>query len=96
MNANAHLQAVGPAAFKLWIYLCRQAQAQEAPEFSVALSVLARDAGVVSEQGGDGLGPVRAAMRRLVAAGYVRTVPEKERRCRIELLKTVDIRPAAG
>ena len=92
MDANAHLQALGVAAFKLWIYLCRQANAQGAQEFNVAMSRLAQDAGVVSEQGGDGLGPVRAALRRLVAAGYVRTVPEKERRCRIELLKTADFR----
>ena len=92
MNANAHLQALGTAAFKLWIYLCRQAQAQGTQEFSVPQAELARDAGVVSSQGGSGLGPVRTALRRLVAADYVTAIPEKGRRCHIQLLKMVDIR----
>jgi hypothetical protein len=91
-NANAHLQSLGAPAFRLWIHLCRQAQAQDSEEFSVVVSALARESGVVSGEGGDGLGPVRAALRRLVAARYVTAVPEKERRCRITLLKTADIR----
>lgn len=90
-NASAHLQLLGAPAFKLWVYLCRQAQAQGRDELSVPMSELSRDSGVVSEEGGSGLGPVRAALRRLVSAHYVTAVPEKERRCHIQLLKRVDI-----
>ena len=91
-DANTHLQALGAPAFKLWIHLCRQAQAEGTQEFTIPLSELSRDSGVVSEEGGGGLGPLRAALRRLVSAHYLKAVPEKERRCRIELIKTVDIR----
>ncbi|MDA0333578.1 MAG: hypothetical protein O2782_00240 [bacterium] len=91
INATAHLQSLGAPAFRLWIYLCRLAKTQGSMEFSVVVSELARVSGVVSGEGGDGLGPVRAALRRLVSARYVTAVPEKERRCRITLLKTVDI-----
>lgn len=91
-NATAHLQALGAPSFRLWIHLCRQPQALSEEGFSVVLSELARESGVVSGEGGDGLGPVRAALRRLVSARYVTAVPEKERRCRIHLLKTVEVR----
>lgn len=91
-NANVHLQALGPPAFKLWIHLCRRAAAEGVDEFSVVLSELAKASGVTSGEGGGGLGPLRASLRRLVAARYVTAVPEKERRCRIHLLQTVDIR----
>lgn len=90
-DAAAHLQSLGVPAFRLWIHLCRQSKTQEGEEFSVVVSELARASGVVSGEGGDGLGPVRAALRRLVSARYVTAVPEKERRCRITLLQTVDI-----
>ena len=91
-NASAHLQALGAPAFKLWIHLCRNAASSGEEEFSVVLSELARESGVVSGEGGAGLGPLRAALRRLVSAHYLTAVPEKERRCRIHLLRTVDIR----
>ena len=91
-NANKRLQALGPPSCRLWIHLCRQAQAKGEPEFVVVMSELARESGVISGEGGGGLGPVRAALRRLVSAQYVTAVPERERRCRIHLLKTVDIR----
>lgn len=90
-NASAHLQALGAPAFKLWIHLCRMSGTTGEEEFSVVLSELARASGVVSGEGGDGLGPVRAALRRLVSARYVTAVPEKERRCRIHLLTMVNI-----
>ena len=38
-----------------------------------------------------GLGPVRAALRRLVSSRYVTAVPEKERRLRICLLERVEL-----
>jgi hypothetical protein len=91
-NASGHLQALGAPSFRLWIHLCRQAQTKGEEEFSVVMSALARESGVISGEGGDGLGPVRAALRRLVSAHYVTAVPERGRRCRIVLLKTVDIR----
>lgn len=79
-NASEHLQALGAPSFRLWIHLCRKAQTEGEEEFVV-----------VSGEGGQGLGPVRAALRRLVSAQYVTAVPEKERRLRICLLKTVEI-----
>ena len=91
-TADIHLRTLGAPAFKLWIYLCRQAQAEGRQEFSVVLSELSKSSGVVSGEGGSGLGPLRAALRRLVSAHYATAVPEKERRCRIRLLLTVDIR----
>ena len=80
-NASEHLQALGAPSFRLWIHLCRKAQTEGEEEFVV----------VVSGERGQGLGPVRAALRRLVSAQYVTAVPEKERRLRICLLKTVEI-----
>lgn len=91
-DANTHLQTLGAPAFKLWIYLCRLSQSEGTQEFTVALSELSKSSGVVSEEGGAGLGPLRAALRRLVSAQYLSAVPEKERRCRIELIKTVELR----
>lgn len=91
-DANTHMQALGAPAFKLWIYLCHKAEAEGKQEFTVAISELSIDSGVVSGEGGAGLGPVRAAMRRLVSAHYLRAVPVKQRRCRIELIKTVEFR----
>ena len=91
-NASEHLQALGASSFRLWIHLCRRAQTEGEEEFVVVVSELARASGVVSGEGGAGLGPVRAALRRLVSAHYMTAVPEKERRLRISLLKTVDIR----
>jgi len=79
-NAREHLQALGAPSFRLWIHLCRKAQTEGEEEFVV-----------VSGEGGQGLGPVRAALRRLISAQYVTAVPEKERRLRICLLKTVEI-----
>jgi hypothetical protein len=90
-NSSEHLQALGASSFRLWIHLCRKAQTEGEEEF-VVVSELARASGVVSGEGGAGLGPVRAALRRLVSARYMTAVPEKERRLRICLLKTVDIR----
>jgi hypothetical protein len=91
-NAADHLQALGAPSFRLWIYLCRKAQAVGEEKFSVVISELTKENGVMSGEGGGGLGPVRAALRRLVSSRYVTAVPEKERRCRIHLLKTCDIR----
>ena len=79
-NASEHLQALGAPSFRLWIHLCRKAQTQGEEEFVV-----------VSGERGQGLGPVRAALRRLISAQYVTAVPEKERRLRICLLKTVEL-----
>lgn len=90
-NASEHLQALGAPSFRLWIHLCRKAQTEGEKEFVVIVSELARASGVVSGEGGQGLGPVRAALRRLISAQYVTAVPEKERRLRICLLKTVEI-----
>ena len=53
---------------------------------------LARTSGVVNDDGGDGLGPVHAALRQLVQKKYLTAVPEAQRRCRITLLKVVAIR----
>ncbi|HJP33465.1 MAG TPA: hypothetical protein QGF95_23190 [Candidatus Latescibacteria bacterium] len=91
-NASEHLQALGAPSFKLWIYLCRKAQAEGVEEFSVVVSEVAKESGIAYAEGRAGLGPVRAALRRLVSAQYVTAVPEKERRLHICLLKMVDIR----
>lgn len=50
-NANKHLQALGPPSCRLWIRLCRQAQAKGEPEFVVVMSKLARESGVISGEG---------------------------------------------
>lgn len=83
---------MGPAAFRLWIHLIRHAQKEGADSFSVAMAELARQSGVVSEEGGGGLGPVHSALRQLVAKGYIAAAPDQQRRSRITLLKKVDIR----
>lgn len=91
-SADQHLRTLGPAAFKLWIFLCRLAKAEGTEELVIPMSELAAASGIRSEEGGAGLGPVRAALRRLVSSRYVKAVPEKGRRCRLQLLQTVDVR----
>ncbi|MBT3344753.1 MAG: hypothetical protein HN712_28325 [Gemmatimonadetes bacterium] len=91
-SADQHLQKLGPPAFKLWIFLCRLAAVEGAEELVLPMSELALASGVRSEEGGEGLGPVRAALRRLVSNRYVTAMPEKGRRCRLQLLQTVEVR----
>jgi len=88
---DQHLKTLGPQAFKLWIHLLKQRDVGE-DTLTVAMADLARKSGVVNDDGGDGLGPVHAAMRQLVKSKYITLVPEAQRRCRITLLKVVDIR----
>ena len=90
-SADEHLQKLGPAAFRLWIFLCRLAQVEGTDELVLPMSELASASGVKSEEGGEGLGPVRAALRRLVSSQYLTAMPEKGRRCRLHLLQTVDV-----
>lgn len=59
---------------------------------TLVMAELARKSGVVSEEGGAGRGPVHAALRQLVKSKCITVVPEAERRCRIALLKVVNIR----
>lgn len=87
---DQHLKALGPPAFKLWIHLLKQRDVGE-DTVTVVMSQLATKSGVVSDEGGDGLGPVHAALRVLVQKKYVTAVPEAQRRCRITLLKIVNI-----
>lgn len=91
-SADEHLRKLGPAAFKLWIFLCRLANVEGTEELVLPMSELASASGVRSEEGGEGLGPVRAALRRLVSSRYVTAMPEKGRRCRLRLLQTVEVR----
>ena len=90
-SANMHLKELGPVAFKLWVYLLKYAQREGADSFSVVMAELAKRSGVVSEEGGGGLGPVHSALRQLVAKQYATAAPDQQRRCRITLLKKVDI-----
>ena len=89
-SVDQHLKILGPQAFKLWVHLLRQRQVGE-DTITVIIPELARVSGVLSEEGGGGLGPVHAALRQLVQRKYITTVPEAHRRCRITLLKIVNI-----
>lgn len=89
-SVDQHLKVLGPQAFKLWVHLLRERQVGE-DALTIAISELARASGVRSGEGGDGLGPVHAALRRLVQKKYITTVPEAHRRCRITLLKIASI-----
>ena len=89
-SADQLLKILGPVAFKLWVYLLKLREVGE-NEVTVVMSELARDSGVVSGEGGDGLGPVHSALRQLVQKGYITTVPEAQRRCKITILKVVGI-----
>lgn len=90
-SANMHLKELGPAAFKLWVHLIKHAKKEGENSFSVVMSELAKRSGVVNEEGGGGLGPVHSALRRLVAEHYITATPDQQRRCRITLLRKVDI-----
>jgi len=92
ISADEHLQKLGPAAFRLWIFLCRLAEEEGTEELVLPMAELAAASGVRSKEGGEGLGPVQAALRRLVSSQYVTAMPEKGRRCRLHLLQTVDVR----
>ena len=91
-SADNALEELGTPAFKLWIHLCKAAKKTGGDTLVLSLSELGNDSGVVSDEGGSGHGVLHSALRMLVAQKYITTVPESGRRCRICMLRTVDIR----
>ena len=91
-SADNALQELGVPAFKLWIHLCKAAKRADDDTLVLALSELAKDSGVVSGEGGAGLGVLHAALRVLVSKKYITTAPESGRRSKICMLRTVEVR----
>ena len=90
-SVEKFLQELGPAAFRLWVHLIKEAKGGEDGTIVASIPELATSSGVVSQEGGSGLGPINAALRTLVSKKFISATPEPGRRCRISLLKMVDI-----